>query len=629
MNELLDQLAAIEIKNQLHALSEGRPYERCIWVENGAPQAVDAMLNGAADERFRRFTAYLSRADRSVFAPFKRLLQETQPIWSQWTWIEHYKHELNTLLPGTFGDEFSVQRIGTGWSEVRLNGEIAWGFRLLQFLSVFVQKLAQEQPLVLVLHDFQYADRLSIQLVYHLLHNVKAQNVLVILSRRAYDIDGDVSALDDGTAIDKLFARFLKKVEPLYLSGESYAFDATDFEIERPVAPEPLSAKDNVSAALAALRSGEYNIHKVLASLHEALVWYNFDNTLLLAGEILNRLEEIDESQVAHVQFEVWRHVGIAHAFMGHFGESLHAFNQMYDNAATLAEQAKAIHFLALLYGKRMKRWDISKKLVYEGLEMTKDSTEFDVIYERCWLYNYLAYVNYSVERDFKTAMTHTLTAYREMMPFKGYNRQGNVNDEIADPKLPIRLLGNVEANIAYLHYYSGRYDLAMTTWKGAVPKFTGQAPLYFRKEYYHFEGNIHRKMGNFTQADESYQYAYQICIDHHDPFHAEMVAQSLGHTHFLSGNFGEAAKWYERSLQLKHEVGDVRLAKCYSSIIMSHLRNGNHDAAQTLFDAQEKRLDPRFRTLYITSQLLNCDYNEFLEQGPPILVQAYPQMHI
>lgn len=627
MNLLLDQLPALEIKSHLHALSEGRPYERCIWVENGAPQAVDAMVNSSEPDRFRVFTAYLSRADRSVFAPFKRLLLETQPLWSQWTWIENYKHELNSLIPGTFGDEYAVQRIVTGWSEVRLNGEIAWGFRLLQFLSVFVQKLAQERPLVLVLHDFQYADRLSIQLVYHLMHNVKAHNVLVILSRRPYDIDGEVSAMDDGSAIEKLFARFLQKVEPLYLSGEPFALDGLDLEMS--LAPEPLDAKDNISSALAALRSGEYNVHKVLASLHEALVMYNFDNTLLLAGELLNRLEEIDESQSGHVQFEVWRHVGIAHAFMGHFGESLHAFNQMYDSAATLAEQAKAIHFLALLYGKRMKRWDISKKLVYEGLELTKDSTEFDVIYERCWLYNYLAYVNYSVERDFKTAMQHTLIAYREMMPFKGYNRQGNVNDEIADPKLPIRLLGNVEANIAYLHYYSGQYELAMTTWKGAVPKFTGQAPLYFRKEYYHFEGNIHRKMGNYQQADECYQFAYQICIDHHDPFHAEMVAQTLGHVHFLAGNFAEAATWYERSLALKHEVGDLRLAKCYSSIILSHLRAGNHDAAKQVFEAHKKQLDSRFRTLYDTEQLSNCDANEFLEQGPPILVQAYPQMHI
>jgi tetratricopeptide (TPR) repeat protein len=620
MNLMLDQIISTEVAAVIEEVLTGMSSGKTILIENGQPKDLDdtfAALCGRDGVFFRTFLPLL---DRTTFGTVKRLLLETKPIWSEWDWVrETYFRELNALFPGMCEGKQSVFHVSYSWSEIRLNRDIQWGYRIMHFAALVLKEIAKQKPLVIALHDVQHADRLSLQTFYHLLHNLRAERVVLILHKRPYDTDGRHVMLDNGSSMEKLLGVLADTLKPLRLIGSKTA--------PAPAAPlhEEQPAPDHIRAMVEALRRGEWDAKKAMDLLEQCMYMYNLENVLTLGDELLSNLPELPAEEERKICFHVWRYAGLALAFMELYPEAIHAFTQMHDYADTLAERTKACHLLALCYGKRLQRFDIAKQFLHAGIRLTEGCTDFDTVYERCWLYNFLAYVTYLHDRDIPLAMEYANAAYEGIKPFS-HMTKGNVMDELEDPKLPLRLFYNLSINISYLHYFAKDYESAIDLWQNTVRESVKGIPDIYKKEYYYFEGNILNRMGRLEEALASYETAYNICVAHADTFHAEIAVRAIASTHFGLGNYGQALEWYERSLMLKRELGDHRVAGAYASIILCHLKRGDMIRAQNVFQEAQDRLPARFRELFAIGEL-DMHANEFLESGPYIIIQPYTQM--
>ncbi|ARU59821.1 hypothetical protein CBW65_01205 [Tumebacillus avium] len=623
MNVMLDQIISTEVSAAVHALFEGRSSGKTIWIENGQPSDLDASFAAFAGMDGVFFRTTLPLLDRNVFGPIRQLLQETREIWSQWAWVEQdYFREVNGLFPGTYEGKQSVFHVSYSWSELRLNRDIQWGFRLMHFAALVLKELAQHKPVVIAIHDVQHTDRLSLQTLYHLLHNLKAEGIVLILQKGQYDNGGRPVTSDTGQSIEKLLGVIADALKPLRLIGSKTA----------PVAAAPLplegeAPSDHIRAMVDSLFAGNWDAEQIKKKLDSVMMVYNLDNTLTLGDAVLACMPELSPEDERAIRFHVWRKKGVALAFMEMYPEAIHAFTLMHDYAGNMADRTKAYHLLALCYGKRVGRWDIAKQFLHEGLRLTEGRSDFDTVYERCWLYNFLAYVTYLHDRDIPLALDYANSAYEGIKPFS-HMTKGNVMEELEDPKLPLRLFYNLSINISYLHYFAKDYDAAKDLWQNTVGESVKEIPDIYKKEFFYFDGNILNRRGEYEDALVAYERTYDICMAHADSFNAEIALRPLANTYFQMERFEDSLQWYERILNLKRETGDLRLTKTYQSIILCHLKLGNIEQAQSVFQEAQELLPPRFAELFVKGTLA-AHAAEFLENGPYIINQSITQMII
>ncbi|MFD2169563.1 tetratricopeptide repeat protein [Tumebacillus lipolyticus] len=621
MNLMLDQIISTEVSAAIEDLLTGRSQGKTILIENGQPSDLDDAFTAFADRDVILFRSTLTLLDRTIFATIRELLLATKPIWSDWEWVHRdYFREVNAFFPDTYEGKQNVYQISYSWSEIRLNRDILWGFRMMHFASLLLKEVAAHKPLVIALHDVQHADRLTLQTMYHLLHNLKGEQILLVLHKRPYDTEGRQITVDSGAAMEKLFSFLIDALQPLRLIGSKATV--------APAAPAKGTDQlpdDHIREIVESLRRGDWDAERIKTSLQNCIYIYNLDNVLTLCDEIFAHLPELAAEEERAMRFLVWRHAGLALAFMEMYPEAIHAFTQMHDYAGSLAERTKAYHLLALCYGKRVGRWDIAKQFLHEGIRITEGHNDFDTVYERCWLYNFLSYVTYLNDRDIPLAMQYANAAYEGIKPFS-HMTQGNVMAELEDPKLPLRLFYNLSINISYLHYFAKDYESALDLWQNTVGESVKQIPDIFKKEYFYFEGNILNRLGRLEKALPSYERAYEICMAHSETLSAEVSTRPLGATNFQLKRYAEALQWYQRSLELKIELGDARQQGAYASIILCHLKLGDQAAAQRVFQEAQAQLPTRFQELFATGELAERA-NEFLDYGPYILIQPYTQM--
>ncbi|TCP53859.1 tetratricopeptide (TPR) repeat protein [Tumebacillus sp. BK434] len=623
MNVMLDQIISTEVSAAVNALFAGRSSGKTIWVENGQPSDLDAVFAEFAGMDGVFFRTTLPLLDRNVFGPIRQLLQQTRAIWSQWEWVEQdYFREVNGLFPNTYEGKQSVFHVSYSWSELRLNRDIQWGFRLMHFAALVLKELAQVKPLVIAIHDVQHADRLSLQTLYHLLHNLKADGIVLILQKGTYDHDGRPVTSDTGQSIEKLLCVIADALQPLRLIGSKTApvpAPALALDGDPPV--------DHIRAMIGELQNGFWDAEAIKKKLDGVMSVYSLDNVLTLGDAVLAHLPELSAEDERAIRFHVWRKKGVALAFMEMYPEAIHAFTLMHDYAGNMADRTKAYHLLALCYGKRVGRWDIAKQFLHEGLRITEGRSDFDTVYERCWLYNFLAYVTYLHDRDIPLALEYANSAYEGIKPFS-HMTKGNVMKELEDPKLPLRLFYNLSINISYLHYFAKDYEAAKDLWQNTVGESVKDIPDIFKKEFFYFDGNILNRLGEYEDAVTAYQRTYEICVTHADSFNAEIALRPLASTYFQMERYEDALHWYERILQLKRETGDLRLTSTYQSIILCHLKLGHVELAQSVFQEAQELLPPRFAELFVKGTLA-AHAAEFLEYGPYIINQSITQMII
>ncbi|ASS74413.1 hypothetical protein CIG75_05040 [Tumebacillus algifaecis] len=624
MNLMLDQIIATEVSTAVSDVLAGKPSGKTIWIDNGDPADLDETFASFAgvDGYFYRTT--LTLLDRTIFGTIKELLLLTKPLWSQWEWIRRdYYHEMNGLFPGSYEGLPDVYQVTYSWSELRLNRDIQWGYRIMHFAAHVLKEVAQHKPLVIALHDIQHADRLSLQTIYHLLHNLKAERVVLVMQKRPYDTVGRQITSDNGQAIEKLLGVIADALKPLHLIGSKS--DGPDLA---PSSQAGEQTVDSIREVVEQMRRGEWDTEKYKDQLASTMLYYNLDAVLTLGDEMLAHLPVLPAEEERAIRFHIWRQKGVALAFMEMYPEAIHAFTLMNDYAGHLSESTKAYHLLALCYGKRVGRWDIAKQFLHEGIRMTEGHSDFDTVYERCWLFNFLAYVTYLHDRNIPLALEYANTAYEGIKPFSHMAKGENVMEELEDPKVPLRLFYNLSINISYLHYFGKDYDSAIELWQNTVGDSVKNIPDVYKKEFFYFEGNILNRMGKKEESLASFERTYKIAMLNADSFNAEISVRPLAVTYFQLERFDQALQWYERSLSLKRELGDNRLTNTYMSIILCHLKLGNDEQAQSVFHEAQELLPPRFAELFVKGEVV-AHANEYLDYGSYILNQSISQMII
>jgi hypothetical protein len=203
----------IDIFNCFESMTHTSSESKCFWIEGktNLGELKTNLVNVSSETTGMVFHSKLDRMERSLLKPFRDFLLEHKSLWMEWEWIKGYKYELQTLFPGVNEDKPDIFSIAWGWSEVRLNREIHWGFRLIHFISSIIRKLAEAKPVIFLLGDLQNSDRLTIYCINHLLNNLKLQNLIFVLNVKDYQVYSDNSNLDNGLGITELIKTLKKK----------------------------------------------------------------------------------------------------------------------------------------------------------------------------------------------------------------------------------------------------------------------------------------------------------------------------------------------------------------------------------------------------------------------------------
>ncbi|MDG4657027.1 tetratricopeptide repeat protein [Ectobacillus antri] len=611
------------ILNSYQPISQDSPRHISYWIEgNVSIEELKSDIIRSFPEKKIVFYTKLNRMERSLLKPFRDFLLEHKSSWMDWDWVKEYKYELQTLFPSSNDeDRPDIFSVSWGWSEVRLNREIHWGFRLVHFVSRIISKLAEIQPVSILIEDLQNSDRISIYCIHHLAYNLKVQNLTFILNVKGYYSLN--YKLDNGKGITKLLNNLKAKIDPVIINGSDLVIQET-----KTYCASDDSLEDNVNTFIHSLKSSEVEYNEVLEKLHSSLHLFNLENVLLLGDIILNNLNRFTLEQQKRLSYEVWRHIGIAQVFMDDYNNAIQSFIKMKEYTESVGEKVKACHLIATIYGKRLNNIDGAKEYIQKGMNIAQNSDDFRTLYEKGWLYNYVAYVSYSLEKDFDKALNYVNQAVEFLKPFKNYTPDSKIMDEIGNPISAERLLGNLTANISYLYFYKGDYQQALEAWK-SLEKDIVDAPEVFKKEYFYFEGNLFLHLGMYSQAEESLKKSYIICEKYNDIFHQEIVSRKLGYTHFLMGKYEVSMTYYKNSFQLKELSGKAITNKDYQSLVLCLLLSGDIKSANKKVEELKGFISQEFVDFYEDSKSLFNNANKFLEEGPVILLEPFPMMNL
>lgn len=590
--------------------------KNCLWIEGKVnTEDIDILKDFTKDNYDIVIEISFNQSNRSLLYPFKELLRENSKYWLNDSVLTKYSYEINTLFPNQFiNSTKEIHEISWGWSEVRLNRDIHWAARLIFFIGIAIEELAKKKKILFIFKNFQYAERITIFCTNYILNSIENKHVKFFITNSEYDFQINSFQLDNGVFTKELINRVKSNINPIIISEPTQITEQLVLSNENsPVKIE----KENKS------------IDNLVRCMQDSLISFDLENVLYVADKLLPQLNK--EHPQSNYLSDTWKLVGISQTFMDNFHQSINSFVNMLHSSTTLAQQIKSYHLLALLYGKRLNNWNTAKKLLNEAIEIYHKEVNhsFEDKYELCWVYNYLAYISYLIDKDFNKSMSYVLKAFKIIKPYRNQNSSANIMDETRYPILSKRLIANLTVNTVYLYYYNGNYNKALKRWKNIEAKYLSQAHKSFRKEHFYYEGNIYLSLGDYEQAIESFKESLQTCQEFSDHHYEEIALRNLAYSFFLSGDFQESFNHYTKSLILKNKLAKKVNYKHYQSIIIAALKSRNYSEAENYYSKFISYLDPDFINLYKRNMIQDTSCTQFLEKGPILMVEKFDLMEI
>jgi ATP/maltotriose-dependent transcriptional regulator MalT len=126
-----------------------------------------------------------------------------------------------------------------------------------------------------------------------------------------------------------------------------------------------------------------------------------------------------------------------------------------------------------------------------------------------------------------------------------------------------------------------GQYKAALRNAEEAV-KLVDDIENHWFGAYCHIElGNVHRAMGNFTEAERHYRISLRIKEDYKDPEGIAVTAKHLGEISLLHHDYQAAQELYEQSLSIYQKLNDKGgLAAAYQGLGQVAYESGAADLA-------------------------------------------------
>lgn len=569
------------------------------------------------------YSINLARETRSLLNAFKPFLERDFKLLNDSNLINKFVYESSTIFPEIMYDNKDIHSIAWGWSEVRVNSDIQWGYRLVYFVEQAMRTIDKEKRSVLILNNIEYIDRLSLLTLNHLLKNVPLNNTFFLLYE---DLNADLNEhliLADNLHLKSSIGKIVRKFG-----------DSLEYEIK-----ENMKDDHNLSHTLMIKSTHDLEEFKVLLqcnntdillrNLYKSLEEYNLENVIFMAKKILNHYyngNNLKSNEKKNFLFEVHRSLGLSYSFLEDYDRAINSFNSMLSLADTVDKSTRAYLLQALVFGKRKKEWGKAKTLCYQSLDNLKKnpSNDFYSAFEKSWIYNYLAFISYAIDKDFILAKKYVSYAYKSIYPYKEYHSEGNIMDEIGYPISSTRLMANLRANSAYLDFYMGNYQKSLKKWMKIESRFLKNIPEIFKKEHYYFEGQLNMYLKRYEKSETLLLKGLAISENYNDYHHEEIFHRKLAFLYYSMGNYQRGHSHYFKSLNLRDNLFKPQNLKLiYSLIITAYHWKGSRYAQElmiSLIDQPSNRLDIK---------LLLEKPSDFIEKGPAILSEPFFIMNL
>jgi predicted ATPase len=513
------------------------------------------------------------------------------------------------LLIGDEGAEKQIPEI----KKINLQQERT---RLFEALSQLVIDISENEPLLLILDDLQWADDGSLQLLHYIARNIQNSRVMICGAYRPEDIE------DVRSEIFPL-SKILRRMRPEKLFYE-IRLDRFDEKSTTSMIESLLKKEDIPEAFVRRLftesEGNPFFIEEVVKSLvNEGLIdlkdyaWkMKFDPSKIhLPGTIKDvigrRIDRLDEGTKAILgyasvignQFTFETLYRISEKSEEELIDSIDALiaaNIIVEDKTSREERYRFDHtqIREVIYKSmnRSRRRLMHKRIGYIIEELYKKRLD-EIIYN-------LAHHFYEGKDSEKTlfysmkAGEKATSAFAPEEALSYYNMALEVLERFEDNK------ENKEKRIDLLKRL-GSINFNLSEWKSTLEYYKKAINLcedidndVDKAESLRKIGYTYNRMGNWEMAAKNFEKSLQISNNLDNPFGIADAHRGLGYIHWRLGQYEDAMEHYHKCIQVSMEIGDMHtIALAFIELGNVYVETGHIDKAIEYYNKSITKLKP------------------------------------
>ncbi|UCG70686.1 MAG: tetratricopeptide repeat protein [Thermoplasmata archaeon] len=488
--------------------------------------------------------------------------------------------------------------------------------RLFEALSQLVIDISENEPLLLILDDLQWADDGSLQLLHYIARNILNSRVMICGAYRPEDIENIRSETYP-------LSKILRRMRPEKLFSE-IRLDRFNEKSTTSMIESLLKKEDIPDAFVRRLynesEGNPFFIEEVVKSLiNEGLIdledyaWkMKFDPSKInLPGTsrdvIGRRIDRLDEGTKAIL--------GYASVIGNQFTfEILHRISEKSEEelidsidaliAASIIQEDKAskderyrfdhTQIREVIYKSmnRSRRRLMHKRISYILEELNKKRLD-DIVYN-------LAHHFYE-GKDYKKTLIYAIkagekatSAFAPEDALSYYNMALEALERFDDNK------ENKKRRIDLLKRL-GSINFNLSEWKSTLEYYNEAIGLcddidndVDKAESLRKIGYTHNRIGNWEKAAKNFEESLEISNDLDDPFGIADAHRGLGYIHWRLGEYDDAMEHYHMCIQVSMEIGDMHtIALAFIELGNVYVETGHIDKAIEYYNKSLTKLKP------------------------------------
>ncbi|MEE9150935.1 MAG: tetratricopeptide repeat protein [Thermoplasmata archaeon] len=488
--------------------------------------------------------------------------------------------------------------------------------RLFETLSQLVIDISENEPLLLVLEDLQWADDGTLQLLHYLARNIQSSRVMICGTYRPEDlknIRGEVHPL----------SKTLRRMRPEKLFYEIWL---TRFD-EGSTASMVESLLKKVDIPKLFIRrlyteseGNPFFIEEVVKSLvNEGLIDVNdyawkmkFDPSKIhLPGSIRDvigrRIDGLDEETKAilgyasvignQFTFEaLYRILNVSEEELIDSIDALIATNIIHEDRTTREERYRFDHtqIREVIYNSmsRSRRRLMHKKIGYIIEELNKNRLD-EVAYN-------LAHHFYE-GKDTEKSLTYAIlagekatSAFAPEDALSYYKMALEALERLEDTRKNKEKRINLLKRLGEISFNISEWMWALEYYKKAIMLCEDIDNNTDRAESLGKIGYVHNRMGNWKMAAKNLVKSLEIYKTLDDAFGIADAHRGLGYIHWRLGEYDDAIKHYHECIQVSMEIGDMHtIALAFIELGNVHIETGDIDKAIEYYNKSLTKLEP------------------------------------
>lgn len=475
--------------------------------------------------------------------------------------------------------------------------------RLFDALSQLVIDISEDEPLLLILEDLQWADDGSLQLLHYLARNIQNSRVMICGAYRPEDIE---SIRGEVHSLSKTIRRM--RPEKLFYEIKLNRFDenSTASMIESILRKQDIP-KMFTSRLFEESEGNPFFIEEVVKSLvSEGLIDLNdyawkmkFDPSKIhmpgtirdVIGRRIDRLDAKTKAILGYASiignqfnFEVLHRISeIEEETLIDSLDALIASNIIHEDPTSREESYRFDHTLIreVVYNSmsRSRRRLMHKRIGYIIEELNKNKLD-EVVYNLA---------NHFYEgKDFKKTLVYAIKAAEKAISafapedsLSYYNIALEALERLNETKENINKRIDLLKKLGEMSFNLSEWKQALEYYKKAI-KLCEDFDKYLDKaESLRKTGYILNRMGDWKQAAKNFNTGLSISQELEDELGMADSHRGLGYIHWRMGEYSEAIQHYNECIKLSKEIKDVHtIAIAFIELGNVYIETGDIDKA-------------------------------------------------